>query len=287
MKAYKTTILSFVFSFTCIAFATTAQTPSSDCLPTPTPNVLVYDMADILSSSEEISIQNELVKFKDATSNVILVITHPDFCGEASSVFAIEAGDKMGVGRSDLDNGIVLAIKPRNDSGAGQIFIAVGEGLEGAIPDILTGRIVDRMIPDFKRGDWLRGISIGLTDLAELASGEISESEYLEKNNRGNQPSLPQIIFFILLFGAIPFFAIGANTFRVMRMNDIAFMAAMTIVLAEMRMQNNSYNNFSQGRGRYHMGGMHGRGRSGGFSSGGFGGFGGGGFGGGGAGGSF
>ena len=260
-----------------------AQTLPSDCLPTATQNRFVYDLADLLSDSEEASLQGELLRFKDTTSNVIVVITHPDFCGYESSVFAIEAGDQLGVGRSDLDNGIVLVIKPRNETGSGKIFISIGEGLEGAIPDILTGRIVERMIPELKAGNWKAGISVGISDLSELASGEISESEYLEKKGGAKKPQPMQILFFILMFGAIPFLSLGANSVSLMRRNKIAFGAALAIVLVESRSRQNAYNNFSHGTGRY------GSGRSGGFggSSGGFGGFGGGGFGGGGAGGSF
>lgn len=285
MRYLKIICLSFVLSLSFLDFRATAQTPISDCLPPAKQHVLVYDLADLLTDSEELSIQKELSSFKESTSNVIVVITHPDFCGYESSVFAIEAGDHMGVGTGDLDNGIVMAIKPRNESGAGQIFIAIGEGLEGAIPDILTGRIVDRMIPGFKNGDWTSGIKVGLSDLKQLAKGEISESEYLDKHGKGEGPTLFQIILFALIFGMIPFFAIGASTMRVMRLNNIAFGAALAITLVEMKTQQNAYNNFSHGTGRYKHGGFSSGRLSGG--SGGFGGFGGGGFGGGGAGGSF
>lgn len=277
--------LSFVLSLSSLDFRAAAQTALSDCLPPAKQHVLVYDLADLLTEGEELSIQNELSSFKESTSNVIVVITHPDFCGYESSVFAIEAGDHMGVGIGDLDNGVVMAIKPRNESGQGQIFIAIGEGLEGAIPDILTGRIVDRMIPGFKSGDWMSGIKVGLSDLKQLAEGEISESEYIEKHGKGESLSLFQIILFALIFGMIPFFTIGANAMRIMKLNNIAFGAALAITLVEMKTRQNAYNNFSHGTGRYsHRGFSSGR-LSGGSS--GFGGFGGGGFGGGGAGGSF
>ena len=93
------------------------------------------------------------------------------------------------------------------------------------------------------------------------------------------------ISFFMLMFVMILIIAILANTIRVMRLNNLAFGAALAIILAEIRTKHNAYNHFSHGTGRYRNSGF----RSGGFSGGssGFGGFGGGGFGGGGAGGSF
>jgi len=278
MKAFIVTSLAL------LSLSVSSQTQLENCLPAAKQNVFVYDIANLLSDEQELSISYQLTAFKDTTSNVIIVVTHPDFCGYEPSVFAIEAGDHMGVGRNDLDNGIVMAIKPRNNSGAGQIFIAIGEGLEGAIPDVLTGRIVNRMIPDFKNGNWSSGINLGLSDLMLLSSGEISESEYAENHSNSSKQKLHILLFFVLMFGMILIIAILANTIRVMRVNNLAFGAAFAIILAEIRIQHNAYNHFSHGTGRY----INSRSRSGGSGgSGGFGGFGGGGFGGGGAGGSF
>ena len=279
MRAFIITTLAL------LSLSVSSQTQLEDCLPAAKQNVFVYDFANLLSDQQELSLSYQLTAFKDTTSNVIIVVTHPDFCGYEPSVFAIEAGDHMGVGRKDLDNGIVMAIKPRNNSGAGQIFIAIGEGLEGAIPDVLTGRIVNRMIPDFKNGNWSSGINLGLSDLMLLSSGEISESEYLENHSNSSKQMIHIISFFMLMFVMIIIIAILANTIRVMRLNNLAFGAALAIILAEIRTKHNAYNHFSHGTGRYGNSGF----RSGGFSGGssGFGGFGGGGFGGGGAGGSF
>ena len=269
-----------ITSLALISLSVSSQTQLEDCLPVAKQNVFVYDLANLLSDQEELSISYQLTAFKDTTSNVIIVVTHPDFCGYEPSVFAIEAGDQMGVGRKDLDNGIVMAIKPRNNLGAGQIFISIGEGLEGAIPDALTGRIVKRMIPDFKKGDWVSGINLGLSDLMLLSSGEISEREYLENSGNTSKQKLLMFFVFMLMFGLIIIIAIVANTIRVMSVNHLAFGAALAIILAEMRVKHNAYNQFSHGTGRYRNSGFSG-------GSGGFGGFGGGGFGGGGAGGSF
>ena len=86
--------LSFVLSLSSLDCRAAAQTALSDCLPPAKQHVLVYDLADLLTEGEELSIQNELSTFKESTSNVIVVITHPDFCGYESSVFAIEACGK-------------------------------------------------------------------------------------------------------------------------------------------------------------------------------------------------
>ncbi|PCJ82223.1 MAG: hypothetical protein COA49_01630 [Bacteroidetes bacterium] len=284
MNKLKVILVTFLMSIAFFSLNTLGQTLGDDCLPPAIENKLVYDLGDILSDKEEIEIQNVLLSFKSSTSNTIVVVTHLDFCGYEPSVFAIEAGDKWGVGRGDLDNGIVIALKPRNGSESGKIFIAIGEGLEGAIPDILTGRIVDKMTPSFKEGMWFNGLALGINDLMSLASGEISESDYLAKSESQKTDGLAGMIILLFFFLFVPILSVGLNVRRVMNRNNLAFGLALAMVFSEMQRSRNSYNQFTHGTGHYRRGGGFG---GGGFGGGGFGGFGGGGFGGGGAGGSF
>ena len=270
--------LILIFSLLVHPVFVNAQTDIDSCIPKKVQGKFVYDLADLLTDSEELNIQQSLRAFTDSTSNVIVVVTHLDFCDYDPSTFAIEAGDRLGVGRSDLDNGVVMAIKPRNEGKKGEIFIAIGEGLEGAIPDVLTGRIVKSMIPDFKQANWNGGIEIGLSQIIGLATGEFTDANYMQ---RGGDEIPALFILIFLLFFFIPPLVMMIAVKNLMRKDGTALGTAIAIVFANMNKRNNSYNNFKRGRGSF--------GGSGGFnsSSSGFGGFGGGSFGGGGAGGSF
>ena len=153
-----------------------------ECLPeNGTPGTFVYDYADLLSPEEEAEFNGTIRALNDTTPNSIVVVTHPDFCGEEPFEFAVGVGEKWGVGDAEFDNGIVLALSPKTSDRKGQVFIAVGYGLEGAIPDITANRIIDlEMIPEFKRGGpdaygW--GIRNALDVLGPMASGEIQEYE--------------------------------------------------------------------------------------------------------------
>ena len=125
-----------------------------DCLPASgTPGTFVYDYADLLSPEDEAEFNRTVRALNDTTPNSIVVVTHPDFCGEEPFEFAVGVGEKWGVGDAEFDNGIVLALSPKTSDRKGQVFIAVGYGLEGAIPDITANRIIDlEMIPEFKVG---------------------------------------------------------------------------------------------------------------------------------------
>ena len=73
-------------------------------------------------------------------------------------------------------SGIVMLVKPKTAFSDGEIFIAVGYGLEGAIPDAYVKRIIEEVIiPHFRYGDYFEGVSAGCDVLMKLAGGEISE----------------------------------------------------------------------------------------------------------------
>lgn len=258
---------------------TWGQVLPEGCLPKPQSRILVVDRAQLLAPGEEASLNQDLLAYMDSTSNVIYVVTHPDFCGMEPSIFATAAGHTLGVGRSDKDNGMVIAIKPRNGSEDGRVFIAVGYGLEGAIPDAVALRVVDRMLPDFAQGNWSSGLSKGTADLRKLASGEFTEENYMGSDPSGRKNSPGPEVFAFLLFILIMSIFFFAAVLSYRRTNNTGFWLSVIMILAEvMRSESGTYRGFSGGRG---WGGGGGRG------GGGFGGFGGGGFGGGGAGGRF
>ncbi|MFM7233874.1 MAG: TPM domain-containing protein, partial [Flavobacteriales bacterium] len=174
--------------------------------------------------------------------------------------------------------GIVMLIKPKTKTSKGEMFIAVGRGLEGVIPDITAKGIVDNeCVPSFKQNDYYQGILKGVQVLSELARGEYNSDEYASKHIRPKDKRGPAIALLAMLFIAIVFIAKASQARRYARTNQIGFWAAWALLNAASRSHRGYYSNFSSGRGRF-----------GGFSGGGgFGGFGGGSFGGGGAGGSW
>ena len=143
----------------------------------PQPERLVNDYADLLSSEQEARLENMLTAFDDSTSNQIVILTVKDLEGMPASEYAVRTGLDWGVGSEKFDNGIVVLVKPK-DSTPGQVFIAVGYGLEGAIPDAYAKRIINnQMIPHFMQDDYFGGVNEACSILMKLASGEISEPD--------------------------------------------------------------------------------------------------------------
>ncbi len=232
----------------------------------PVPPRLVNDFANILSEAERIQLEDTLVRFNNATSTQIVVVTVPDLEGYDPADFAFKLGEKWGVGQKDKDNGLVILIKPKSGNSKGQVFIATGYGLEGVLPDaVLNSTVIDyEMIPRFRENNYFGGISSGVRVIMEISRGEYTAEEYQKFYEKKNDGIVPALIIFILVFVFI--FRGRRNRFYSPG-KSLPFWLAMGM-LSGSHKSGGSFGNFSSG-------------------SGGFGGFGGGSFGGGGAGGSW
>lgn len=245
-----------------------------DCLPASgTPGTFVYDYADILGADDEFDINATIRALNDTTPNSIVVVTHPDFCGESPFDFATGVGRKWGVGDAEFDNGIVIAVSPKTGDRKGQVFIAVGYGLEGAIPDVTANRIIDNeMIPEFKLGgteSYAWGIGNAVAVLGPLASGEVQGYEPGAPLGAGTM--IVALFFFFFIF-IVPLIIVAGVVRSYGKNNDLGSLVAfMLLANQSAKRSKGSFGNFSSGSGSF----------------GGSGGFGGGGFGGGGAGGSW
>jgi len=253
-----------------VAFMMEAQT-----LPArPDPPRLVNDFAGILSESEMQSLENKLVAFNDTTSNQIAVVIVDDLLGYDRSDYAYRVAKEWGIGQGDFNNGLLVLVKTKTEASSGQIFIATGYGLEGAIPDITCAEIIDReILPRFRENDYYGGLDAGTNVLMALAAGEYTYGNY---GGGEMSPALPGIIFFIIIIMIIVIVSAGSSNNKHLRKGGSSNLP-LWLLLSMM------------GGGRSHggsWGGFSGGGSSGG-GGGGFGGFGGGGFGGGGAGGSW
>ena len=174
-------ILPLFLSF--LLFFSTGYSQESCLLDEKAPKHLVVDRANILDDGYEKQLEAALIEFNRETSNQILVVTVNDLCGYDKAEFTYTLGENWGVGQKEFDNGIVLMIKPHGGKGQRHTFIAVGYGLEGAIPDAISKRIVEQdLLPNFKSGNFEGGINAALGNLMGLAKGEITVEQYNKKN---------------------------------------------------------------------------------------------------------
>ncbi|MBI1814237.1 MAG: TPM domain-containing protein [Deltaproteobacteria bacterium] len=225
----------------------------------PTAHGFVNDYAHVLDAATAQRLDGVIRELQAKTGAEIAVVTVDSTQPLSAFDYAIKIAEAWKPGAKGKDNGVVFlsAIKDRS------LFIAVGYGIEGALPDGRVGEIRDRVVvPHFKQGDYSGGIRAGTKALAAIIAAEYHVTltdvapPQFNPQRRGNGLPVPIVLLFVIAMiflartGLWPLLFLGGPR-----------------------------------RGGFYGGSFGGGGFGG--SGGGFGGFGGGGFGGGGAGGSW
>lgn len=240
----------------------------------PEPPRLVNDFAGILSSEQVNALENKLDAFSRERSTQIAIVIVKDIFGYEKGDYTFKLAEKWGIGQKGKNNGILIMVKPKTDNGeTGKVFIAVGYGLEGAVPDITARKtiIAAEMMPSFKINDYYTGLDNATNVLMSLTAGEFTADQYDKQLSK--KSLFPGFALMLVVFAVIMLF--NRNRYRTMGSNGGGGNLLGSLWLLSMLVGRGggggSWNDFSGGGG----------------SSGGFGGFGGGSFGGGGAGGEW
>jgi uncharacterized protein len=126
----------------------------------------VHDHEHVLGYAEEVRLDSLFREHKRITGNEILLVTSADMNNEEQALhFAVEYGNRIGVGKKDRDNGVVIAFsKARRE-----VFIATGHGTEQVLHDSICQRIINtRMIPYFKEDRHVDGLWEGSLAVVEI-----------------------------------------------------------------------------------------------------------------------
>lgn len=138
-------------------------------------NRYVCNPDGILSDAAVDSIDAAFRIIEDSTGVQTLVAVlseiDPDDCFE----FAHQLGEKVGVGRSSSNNGLVILLC----TGERCIQFATGYGIEGVLPDAICKRVQERYMNRYFADDnWDAGMVAGAQALKEiLLKGEFDEDD--------------------------------------------------------------------------------------------------------------
>lgn len=161
----------------------------------PSPQRLVNDFTNTLTEEQLHALENKLVAYDDSTSSQIAVVIIPTTGDYPIEDVALRILREWGVGGKEKSNGIVLLVA-KDDR---KVRIEVGYGLEGAIPDMIAASIIDHeIVPNFKEGNYYRGLDEGTHAVIEAAAGEYqAPAGYGSRKNKGI--SIGTIIFIVIL----------------------------------------------------------------------------------------
>lgn len=163
----------------------------------------VNDFTNTLSVETNRILNQKLQTLNDTKGAQLGVVIVKSTDDETIESFADQVFQTWKLGRSGIDDGVLLVIA-KDDR---KLRIEVGYGLEGAIPDILAGRIIrEQIAPRFAENDFDGGVLAGVDSILLLIDGEelpepdIDDDEWLEE--------LP-FIAIMMVFAAILPTAVG------------------------------------------------------------------------------
>jgi uncharacterized protein len=143
--------------------------PASADVAVPQLTGRVVDQTGTLSSGDITALSQKLRDFETRKGSQIAVLIVPTTQPETIEQFSIRVGEAWKIGRKKVDDGAILVVA-KNDR---HLRIEVGYGLEGALTDVTSRRIIDEIItPKFREGDFAGGISDGVDRMIRIIDGE-------------------------------------------------------------------------------------------------------------------
>ncbi len=164
----------------------------------------VVDQTGTLTAEQIANLDSSLQAFEQRKGSQIAVLVVPTTEPETIEQFSIRVAEAWKIGRKKVDDGAVLVVA-KDDR---RLRIEVGYGLEGALTDATSKRIIDEIItPKFRQGDFAGGIAAGVDRMIGVIDGEPLPEPKRQQQSTGvfdNLEAIGPVAFFaVLIFGGI------------------------------------------------------------------------------------
>lgn len=165
----------------------------------------VNDFGNVISPAVAAKIEALCYELREKTGAEMAIATFSTIGDEDPDEFANRLFAKWGLGKKGKDNGVLLflALGERK-----RVRIETGFGLEGILPDITAGRILDQyVIPQFRRNDYGAGLLAGTQAIAGVIAadagvqitGAVRPNFRRSQRSEGEFSPLAIIILFIVI----------------------------------------------------------------------------------------
>jgi uncharacterized protein len=180
-------VLAFLLLVSLHAFA-------AEVIP-PKPTGYFNDYAGVVSKDAAHRFNERLAQFERDTSDQVVVAVFPKMQSDSDIAdYTQRVAQAWGVGQKDRRNGVVLFVFTEDR----KMFIQVGYGLEGALPDITAFDITEYHIkPYFRVGDYENGLAIGIDLICKAIRGEYKGSGKTVAEQRGHVGA-SGLLFFVI-----------------------------------------------------------------------------------------
>ena len=129
----------------------------------------ITDQTGTLTKEQQSALEQTLTAFEARKGSQLAVLMIATTATEAIEQFALRVAEQWKLGRKTVDDGVILLVA-KNDRA---LRIEVGYGLEGALSDITSKRIISETVtPRFKQDDYFGGITAGVDQIMRVVEGE-------------------------------------------------------------------------------------------------------------------
>ena len=130
---------------------------------------LVTDQTATLTPGQRASLEARLRAFEERKGSQLAVLIVATTQPEAIEQYALRVAEQWKLGRKKVDDGVILVVAKDDRT----LRIEVGYGLEGALNDAASKRIISEVIvPRFKSQDFHGGITAGVDRIIRVIDGE-------------------------------------------------------------------------------------------------------------------
>jgi uncharacterized protein len=195
--------------FGAFAAVLASDAQAAEVIP-PKPVGYFNDYAGVVAKTAAQRFNEQLAQFERDTSNQIVVAVFPKMESDSSiEDYTQRVAQSWGVGQKDRRSGAVLFVFLQDR----KMYIQVGYGLEGALPDATCFDITEYQIkPRFRANDYEGGLAAGINSILKAIRGEYKGSGKTARERAGTSSGkfpFPFLLFFfvVVIFFIVPRFS--------------------------------------------------------------------------------
>ncbi len=173
------------------------QSYATEIIP-PKPAGYFNDYVGVVSKEAALRFNEQLAQFERETSDQVVVAVFPKMQSDSSiEDYTQRVAQAWGVGQKEQRNGVVLFVF-KDDR---KMYIQVGYGLEGALPDITAFDITEYHIkPQFRNNNYEGGLATGIDLICKAIRGEYKGRGQTDlERHRGASSPFGFLLFLLVL----------------------------------------------------------------------------------------
>ena len=184
---------------------------SSETLP-PAPRSYFNDYANVVSPQVATNLNQQLEQFERQTSDQVVVAVFPKMQSDSSlEDYTHRLMESWKVGQRTKNNGVGLFVFIADR----RARIEVNYGLEGALPDAVSKRIIEEeILPAFRNKDYAGGLTAGVAAIQKAIRGEYTGNGKTAADANGNGNGWTALAYLLPLILLIGFGLLGRRYSR-------------------------------------------------------------------------